>query len=186
MEVTCEIRVITHRLEPHFPAIADEWITEANLRLQPRGNCHGSATDRRLTCEICADHPSVAQELSDILDRKLYRRGFDHMSMVRQVPDSNPAYGSKACSPSPHSEANLTKRFFFSLQSGHFLASNLIGSNSGSLFAEEIAAPAERREQWERIKTRGCNNRKCHVFRSEAEYRTWWRDLISRNDQAPR
>ena len=84
-----------------------------------------------------------------------------------------------------HNRNNLTKKYLMSLPEGVYLVSNLFPENSmQSIFAEKVAPLNLREDQWERIMEVNADQRKCHVFKNEAEYKRWLTDAnynISKN-----
>lgn len=67
--------------------------------------------------------------------------------------------------------AKLTKKYFFTISAGDFLASNVGKSRTESIFAEVVASSnSDREQQWGRIVSAGADQRLCHVFSSKAEH----------------
>lgn len=73
---------------------------------------------------------------------------------------------------------NLTKKFLMSLQSDIFVQSNCLGSDMTPIFAECVALPNRRLEQWERVKAAGADGRLCYVHRSKTDFEDYFEATI--------
>jgi hypothetical protein len=75
----------------------------------------------------------------------------------------------------------LSRRYFFSLADGVYLASNVYaGPGPGPSFAEPVASSNQREAQWLRIRECGAAQRLCRVFPSECHFRQWHSELFQR------
>ena len=71
-----------------------------------------------------------------------------------------------------------------SLPEGVYLVSNILKNPMQSSFAEKVAPLKLRKSQWNRIIESNVQQRLCHVFDTEDEYKKWLTDLnynISKN-----
>ena len=75
---------------------------------------------------------------------------------------------------------NLTKAFLMSLREGAYLVSNVYWCLGMPMFAEPVAALAERQQQWLRIRDAGVNGCRCFVYHSQKEYEAEDRAFVSR------
>ena len=71
--------------------------------------------------------------------------------------------------PAPAIE-RLTKRFYMSLPEGAYVVSCVGESPGKPCFAGYVVAPAERAQQWGRIRNALADQRNCYVFRSKREH----------------
>jgi hypothetical protein len=67
----------------------------------------------------------------------------------------------------------LTKGFLMSLPAGVYLVSNCFADPQNSIFAEHVAPLSERGAQWVRIRASHADQRNCHVFKDEMQFRNW-------------
>jgi hypothetical protein len=83
------------------------------------------------------------------------------------------SYFHQMSSPDPIFRCRLTRKFFDSLPSGCFLASNILRSGGEPWFAEYVTLPEHRDDQWKRVKAAGADQRTCDVFPNEQASREW-------------
>ncbi len=77
---------------------------------------------------------------------------------------------AESLNPTP---TKLTRKYFMSLSSGSFVASN-VWRDGREAFAEHVTNTTEEREaQWKRIVAAGAAQRICYVFASESHFRRW-------------
>jgi hypothetical protein len=81
--------------------------------------------------------------------------------------------------------AILTKNFLMSLPEGVFIMSNLMVVPGQPTYFESVSPAAERGKQWEKIVSRGCNNRFCSVFKNEKEVIDYLSSLRYKRSPAP-
>ena len=67
----------------------------------------------------------------------------------------------------------LTQCFLVAQRTGSYLVSNCYLSRSAPCFAEVIAEPRGRREQWQRIKLAGAAGRTCNVYDRPEDHENW-------------
>jgi hypothetical protein len=150
------------------------------LRKQHGGSCVGRVTDPITILEITAPSLDSFRELIDAYVEGEQRRGRRVRAVIVQKdgPILAPAQAAFARSLTPQ-HAKLTKRFFMSLPSGDFVASNVFGGPGVTpSFAEPVADSADARtEQWERAVAAGAAQRTSHVFQRESEFREWLKDM---------
>jgi hypothetical protein len=73
----------------------------------------------------------------------------------------------------------LTRKVYFAVPTGCFLASNLMTNRFTPVFAETVlATPHERNTQWVRIVAAGADQRLCRIFRDEQECLSWIAALV--------
>jgi len=78
----------------------------------------------------------------------------------------------------------LTKKYFMSLPEGSFLVSNIVKNSMQPVFAEKVIPLNLRKNQWDRIVEVGAQQRECHIFETEMEFKNWLSELnynISKN-----
>jgi|GEM_PF-3583768 len=64
----------------------------------------------------------------------------------------------------------LTRKFFFSLPAGHYLASNIMDAPGQPIFAQTVQPAEQRAAQWQDIVAARANGRLCHVFKSPRDF----------------
>lgn len=79
----------------------------------------------------------------------------------------------------PHC-SSLTKAFLMSLHEGAYLVSNVYWCLGMPMFAEDVAATADRYQQWLRIRGAGVDGRQCFVYRLRGEYELEERAFVTR------
>ena len=77
----------------------------------------------------------------------------------------------------------LTKKFFCSLEPGVYLRSCVGWSPMEPDFAEYVAEPTERNEQWQRIRSARVDQRQCDVFESKQAFDDWCKGWKQRTDR---
>jgi hypothetical protein len=67
----------------------------------------------------------------------------------------------------------LTKKYFMSLPEGFYLVSNTFPNPMQPRFAEKVTPLNQREDQWNSIVEAKVQQRLCHVFKTENEYKNW-------------
>jgi hypothetical protein len=93
------------------------------------------------------------------------------VSLKRPNSESDKTINMSAADPIIR--CKLTRKFFDSLPSGCFLASNILRSHDEPYFAEYVTLPEHRGDQWKRIKSKGADQRTCNVFPDEQGSKQW-------------
>ena len=75
---------------------------------------------------------------------------------------------------------SLSRSFLMSLPEGAFLVSNVYWCLGMPMFAESVAAPVERHQQWIRIRDAGVARCQCFVYQSQQEYEAEERAFVRR------
>jgi hypothetical protein len=74
----------------------------------------------------------------------------------------------------------LTKKFFMTLKTGHYLVSNIMISPLEPIFAETVETDEGKIRQWKRITTCKVQNRQCYVFKNKADHRSFFAPILER------
>lgn len=158
-----------------LPQSLDAWLMK-----QHGGSCVGRVTDTITILEIAAPCLDTFRKLIDAYVEGQQRHGRRVHAVILQkdAPILTPAQADLARSLTPQN-TKLTKRFFMSLPSGAFVASNVLGGPGLTpSFAGPVADSADARtEQWERAVAVGAAQRTCRVFAREAQFREWLKDM---------
>jgi hypothetical protein len=80
----------------------------------------------------------------------------------------------------------LTRSFLLAQRTGAYIVSNCYQSASESCFAEFVAGPNQRADQWQRIKLAGADGRTCNVYDRPEDHEKWehamdWLDGMRRS-----
>jgi hypothetical protein len=68
----------------------------------------------------------------------------------------------------------LSRKNLMELEAGTFLMSALTqGPPTNPVFAEKVAPPSKRDEQWSRIKDASADQRNCMIFKNKHDYNKW-------------
>ena len=70
----------------------------------------------------------------------------------------------------PITSQKLTKKFFFTLEPGLFLVSNVCHAPGVPVYVDVVALVENREKQWLEIKGARADGRRCDVFRSKQHY----------------
>jgi len=71
----------------------------------------------------------------------------------------------------------LTKKFFMELPENAYIASNLFVQEGISVYDDKVAPMSKRENQWKKIVKASADQRKCHIFKTKADYEKWLKQL---------
>jgi hypothetical protein len=144
----------------------------AQLKRECGGTAVGLRDGRAFRIEAHLSDPTVLRTLLDALVDRFNRHGdtatvtvLDHVA----VPLSLAAMAMAEDLRVRHEK--LTKKLFFSLPEGKFVASNILSKEWVPVFAEHLSPVQEREEQWRRIVKAKADQRLCEIYPNETAFR---------------
>ena len=160
-------------------ALGRELIDTLDLQIRKScgGACVGMKMSHGIVAEISGVHWSVAAPLVEAFENAIKERLKDAQVVVstNSLPLSREERDAgHALSAAPK---KLTKSLFFSLPTGVFLVSNIMGRDYRAAFAAEVADASERAQQWLQIAAAKATQRQCRVFQSREKYLEWEADM---------
>ncbi len=138
------------------------------------GSCHGVAHESEIVAEIEAPDRAAFESLVQTFVQAMAR----HHAGITVVLDENVrtplnADQQRFADLLSGGPVKLTRKYFDSLPTGVFLASRTFVARHTPVFAEAVASPDGRGEQWRRITASGAAQRLCEVFLHEVQFRRW-------------
>lgn len=148
--------------------------TDALLKKNGSGSVHGVASESALTAEIQTTDRERLTRLIDSFVQTLARAGMILTVVLNDRVDRplTPEQKNLAAAFNASPE-KLTLKHLMSLPVGHFIMSNGIAPDGGSIFTEPVEPLESRADQWARIRACGAAQSVCHVFPNESECRRW-------------
>jgi hypothetical protein len=138
------------------------------------GTCHGEATDALLIAQIRARELEAFMPLAQAWAEAERRQAPNLKLLVVENPRC-----VLTRSQEEQAEANcvipvkLTRKFFFNVAAGRFVASN-VWHGGREAFTCWVAADSQaRRDQWKSAVACGAAQRLCRVFQSEEHFQQW-------------
>ncbi len=144
------------------------------LEKERLGPCYGVSTSSVITLEVDGAPRQFVEPLLTAYLAKTSQTFPDMVVSIKEVDASKLSGELKAVAQSLNSPPQkLTQKHLISLSEGQFLVSNIFTRAGVPVFAEWVAPMRARNDQWSRIQLAGGDQRNCHVFRSEDDYRRW-------------
>jgi hypothetical protein len=73
--------------------------------------------------------------------------------------------------------SKLTKKVFMELPENVYIASNTFMQKGISVYDDKVAPMSKRDIQWKKIVEASADQRMCHIFKTQADYKKWLKQL---------
>lgn len=161
---------------PSFQASGRDFLAATHSWLQKKSGrgCHGVVAGASIIAEFSGVSREEVMPLVDAFIRKQAQRINGIQVVIEDTVSLPLTTEQQAVAISAYGlPTKLTLKYFKSLPTGLFIASNLMSSPHASIFSEIIAPLESRMDQWKRIRDCGAAQRACLVFPTEAAFSRW-------------